>query len=705
MSSTRRRFLHYASLGAATLTVGGCGLHSGHGSSPSQGLGHGAEAGTGPEPGDPVSVGRQSAVVQVVAHADDDLYFINPETLHFVRAGIPLTSVYLTAGESLGLGPKTPAVRRHEVPVLNRSQYAASRFSGLRRAYAQMITGDHDSPWSRTTKELRSGTVAEVDTLLAAPHIRLVMLNMLESGDLRREYRGRTMRGLVEGTAKSVPTLVLTDSPVTNQYAYTRDKVLAALDQLLTEARPSLVCTLDHDSEHKPGRHGKGVAPTDHFDHTAAAQFTLTAVERYRPAAGAPTPVLQSYRGYANELYPLNLDTATMRRKTAYLSTYSGRGLPCAVRIGCGDHNVDNLRPSLRRFSTTQHRYQGDTSWLRPLPDGRLTAFAVISGQVMQWTQKAVGAAAWNAPVALPGGGLLGQVAAVTLPDKRIQLFAVQHGGMLVAPKAQRRAIVTCVQSAPGGRFGTWRTLGGPDGTVGAKAREIGLPYAAVDTKGRVHVVARTYKRELAARTMSAAGIWGPWKVLPGPVDVQDGVCLLPRSDGRVEIYGGTRKKFYRWTITDSAHPAPAVALPLPVPSCAPTAVELPGGRVRVFLRPAASQDVHVHEQRTGSAVWTSAGILHSEGGYGPIAVAPVQHAGSVAAATQLTVGRNDSGTVSARLWPGNGAAGSKVSGDSHLLVGTPSIATGGDGHVYFSGLGVDGQLNVVRLDDWETPA
>lgn len=696
MTSTRRRFLHYASFGAAALAAGGCSLRGGHPAAPHQNLG----ANLTVEHGEPAAPAGKASVVQVVAHADDDMYFINPETQAFLRAGVPLLSVYLTAGESTGLGPKSPAVRKGEVPVSDRSQYAAARFYGLRRSYAQMVTGDHDSPWTRTTTTLTTGVLVEVDTLDAAPHVRLVLLNLIESGDLRRQYRGRNLRGLIDGTAKSVPTLVLAGSPVTRGYAYTRENVLDALGALLVRARPTLVCTLDHDPEHKPGAHGKGVRPTDHIDHTAAAQFTVTAVERYRPPQGVPVPVLQSYRGYANELWPRTLDPRTQSMKTALLTVYSGRGLPCGVRTGCGDHNVDNLRPSLKRFASTQHRYQGDTGWLRALPDGRLTAFTVAGGQVRQWTQAAAGGTVWNAPVPLPGAGLLGQVAAVTLPDGRIRLFAVRHGGLVNRPAAQRRAIVTCAQTSPGGRFDAWRSLGGPDGTAGARAREIGLPYAAVDGAGRIHLVVRTYTRQLALRICTPAGEWGAWTVLRGAADVQDGVCLLPRTDGRTEIFAGTRDRLLRWTVTGGV-PSAAVRLPLPVPSCAPTAVELPGGRVRLFLRPAASAQVHVHDERGG--VWSPARPLQADGGYGPVAVAPVRPGPGGVAATHLTAARNDAGAVSVRLWTGTGASAPKVTDHPRLMIGTPSLATDGNGRMYFSELGADGQLNVTRLNDQES--
>ncbi|MFD0383022.1 PIG-L family deacetylase [Streptomyces stramineus] len=45
---------------------------------------------------------KGSLLLQVMAHPDDDLYFMNPDAEHIVRAGVPVVSVYVTAGEAVG---------------------------------------------------------------------------------------------------------------------------------------------------------------------------------------------------------------------------------------------------------------------------------------------------------------------------------------------------------------------------------------------------------------------------------------------------------------------------------------------------------------------------------------------------------------------------------------------------------------------------
>ncbi|WP_449345345.1 PIG-L family deacetylase, partial [Streptomyces narbonensis] len=47
-----------------------------------------------------------ASVVQIVAHPDDDLFFMNPDTSQSIHSGNPLTSVYLTSGESDGVNAR-----------------------------------------------------------------------------------------------------------------------------------------------------------------------------------------------------------------------------------------------------------------------------------------------------------------------------------------------------------------------------------------------------------------------------------------------------------------------------------------------------------------------------------------------------------------------------------------------------------------------
>lgn len=94
-----------------------------------------------PASGRPAAQGDHALLLQVLAHPDDDLYFMNPDTSQAVAAGIPLVCVYVTAGEADGVnkipgrphprptGPRTP-------PPVTRGSASPTRPSSACRSSA-----------------------------------------------------------------------------------------------------------------------------------------------------------------------------------------------------------------------------------------------------------------------------------------------------------------------------------------------------------------------------------------------------------------------------------------------------------------------------------------------------------------------------------------------------------------------------------------
>ncbi len=95
-------------------------------------------------------------LLQVLAHPDDELYFMNPDTVQLVEAGVPVVSVYVTAGEALGQpSAGAPLSGSRQGRLLRRPP------PGLR--YAAMLGTDIFTPWRRGTMRLAHGMSAEVD--------------------------------------------------------------------------------------------------------------------------------------------------------------------------------------------------------------------------------------------------------------------------------------------------------------------------------------------------------------------------------------------------------------------------------------------------------------------------------------------------------------------------------------------------------------
>ena len=95
----------------------------------------------------------QTRDVQVVAHPDDDILFMNPDLASSIQSGHSSISIYLTGGESDLPHPAT---------------YAAQRQEGTRSSYARMA--GTPNKWNRSAVAA-AGRLIEVDELRARPDV------------------------------------------------------------------------------------------------------------------------------------------------------------------------------------------------------------------------------------------------------------------------------------------------------------------------------------------------------------------------------------------------------------------------------------------------------------------------------------------------------------------------------------------------------
>lgn len=126
----------------ATLTVGAAGVTTW-----AYGYGNAQEP-TAPEAAFRPSV-TEGTVLQVVAHPDDDLFFMNPDLSRSISTGVKVATVYLTSGESDGRNEAHSPHLEDPAGPADHAAYAEARQNGIRAAYAQMATGSRTSAWQR----------------------------------------------------------------------------------------------------------------------------------------------------------------------------------------------------------------------------------------------------------------------------------------------------------------------------------------------------------------------------------------------------------------------------------------------------------------------------------------------------------------------------------------------------------------------------
>ncbi|MGY1820430.1 DUF7402 domain-containing protein [Geodermatophilus sp. SYSU D00079] len=232
------------------------------------------------------AAGCAESSVNVVAHPDDDLFFMNPDVLRTIASGGCSATVYVTSGDAGG-----------------EDAYYVGRETGVKAAYAQMAGVASEWTTARVTFAGRSVTRA---TLTARPTVQLYFLRLPDgyvdgAGSARSDHR--SLEQLELGTADALETL---DVPVQR---YTRDQVVATLGAIIAASAPSAVRTLDEEGEYGDG---------DHSDHHAVGRLVAEA-----HAAAAPSARFAGYLGYTTTALPENVEGSDLEAKMAAFFAYA----------------------------------------------------------------------------------------------------------------------------------------------------------------------------------------------------------------------------------------------------------------------------------------------------------------------------------------------------------------------------------------------
>ncbi|MFJ8749718.1 PIG-L family deacetylase [Streptomyces sp. NPDC102441] len=629
-----------------------------------------------PAPGLPVSTARRALVMQILAHPDDDLYFMNPDTRRALDDGTPLVCVYLTAGEADGVN-KVPGRAR---PAPDKAAYSSARHQGLRQAYATLLGLEKFTPWEISVAELGDGHRAEVNTLTAGDRrVELIFLNTA----MHTGHHRLGLPSLWQDRRLVLRTVVADGSPLRRAGSYTYDGLIDVIAGLLERCRPTVVHTLDpdpdiqHSTEAVRRADSEQRGYSDHADHTAAGCFAWAAMIRWvarstRDGGRIPGFAVTSFRGYYNRHWPKNLPPGVLDGKAAPLVPYGGSpGWGCGNPSGCGDYNVGGDRPLTNRkgwVRSTHHRYPGARTVVAAEPGGPLAAYAVVGLRLVRWRETDAAGGTWGPPADLGGGPLAPALGSTATADGALLLFGLRFAALGGHGADNEREIVLLEQSAPGGGFRAWRGLGTPS-PGRDDGRRIGVPVAVTAPDGRVHLFVRNAEKGLSARVREADRTWGGWRDLGGG-EVQDGLSAVVDSVGRVHVYGAGHHAVHHWT-----QDTPGAGL------TARTQIDagpVPGGDTPAAL-PAADGSVDLFYRGQARAVTTAvrggtATDLTGFDGYGELT-----------AAGPALLGRTADGLIQLRT-------GTRLSVRSHgpgALDGA-ALRPGDDGRPVVVGLGTD---------------
>ncbi|MER5768009.1 PIG-L family deacetylase [Streptomyces sp. NPDC001985] len=619
-------------LGATATAVGGCSVPEPQRPVPA----------ADPAPGLRIATSGRAQLMQILAHPDDDLYFMNPDTQRMLDAGVPLVCVYVTAGEHTGVN-RVPG-QRGEVRADTRA-YSSARHQGLRQAYATLLGLDKFTPWSKGIATLRGDRVAEINTLTqGSRRVELIFLNLPE----HTRRRWAALPSLWNDRSLSVHTVLAQDSPVRETVAYDYEGLLGVLVGLMQQYRPTVVHTLDPDpdiqlsDESTRRRDSEQRGYSDHGDHTAAACFGWAAMVRWVAEAtenGGQVPgfVTHAFRGYYGRHWPKNLPPRVLQEKAGHLVPYGGDpAWQCGNDAGCGDYGVGGGRPLQNKkgwVRSTHHRFPGARPAVSVDPGDRLAAYGVLGLRAVRWRETEAGSGQWGLPDDLGGGPLAPALGAAALRDGRQLLFGLRIAALGGRGAANRREIVLLEQSTPGGRFLPWTGLGTPEHTDD-RSRRMGVPVAVTAPDGRVHLFVRTADRQVATRVRAVSGRWSPWRDLGG-APVQDGLSAVADTAGLVHVFGAGRDSVRHW----------AQSVPGGEVSFRPEGIgPVPGGPVAAL--PGRDGGVRLHYRTPATSTVTAVSVTGSgevtarpDGmpGYGPVSAA----AGPRGATALLSLGED----------------------------------------------------------------
>ncbi|MFF7212407.1 hypothetical protein ACFZAU_18010 [Streptomyces sp. NPDC008238] len=327
-------------------------------------------------------------------------------------------------------------------------------------------------------------------------------------------------------------------------------------------------------------------------------------------------------------------------------------------------------------------------TWLVRGTDGRLTVYAPCRDGLLRWTQTTAGGDGWTGPDVIAATGLT-------------HLSVAQGGDAFVHFVGRRERpggdgrvtvdVVYALQYQSGRPTTEWVSAGNPHKEPGRAAR-LGVPAAAVDASGTVHLFVRNAGGGVMLRREGKGGAWEPWRDLRG-TEVAEGLAPAATASGRVELVAPAAGSALRW-----AGQAPGGAMerasdirPAPVPGSVAALGTAPD-RITWFWTDADGSGVVAH--RPGGWVY-------------PLGGAPGDGAH---AALRSTLDGYDCTVLAHRGRNGNAVIGAYVTeseGDGVAwtdtgvpCLGGPALAHDAYGRVVLAVIGTDGRPRLARQQE-----
>lgn len=250
---------------------------------------------------------RARTVMNIVAHEDDDLLFINPEIIRNLRQHNCVRTVYMTAGDD-GRG----------------ADYLRLRELGSEAAYDVML--GNKKPWEYHPLTMLDGTVVMTANPESNPNVSLIFLRLPDGNFDGSGFARTDNQSLLRLQTGELAKLMSVDG----QANYDSAKLIDTLVMLMQRYSVRRINTQANDG-------GRDIA--DHSDHTATSDYVTAAAMGYAKLAHLKTAqIIHYYMGYPIRGMNSNLRPVDASLKSAAFFAYAidDAGV-CTSMLQCQD--------------------------------------------------------------------------------------------------------------------------------------------------------------------------------------------------------------------------------------------------------------------------------------------------------------------------------------------------------------------------------
>lgn len=244
----------------------------------------------------------KGTTLNIIAHEDDDILFLNPDLLHDIQNGKCIVTVFVTAGDD------------------NQGNiYWLSREEGAKAAYAEMA-GVSDS-WNEIDAGV-AGHSVPVFTLAGNSSISLIFMRLPDGNIDGSGFSNNNFESLQKLWQGNIGVI----HPVDGSFSYSKSDITNTLSYFMNVYNPDQIRTQDY-----VGSYGDG----DHSDHHTVGYFAKSANQNYTKAH-----TFTGYLDYQISNYPANLSgTDITQKQNAFFAYTPYDSSVCQTPSQCSGQN------------------------------------------------------------------------------------------------------------------------------------------------------------------------------------------------------------------------------------------------------------------------------------------------------------------------------------------------------------------------------